>query len=54
MITTVKTAVKLPHSEVEANETQGARGTDDAYTEALPKDLKLHNKSCIYSEEMKY
>lgn len=52
MITTVKTAVKFAHSEVEASNTQGARGTDDANTEALREDLKLHNKSRMYCEEM--
>lgn len=53
MITTVKTAVKLAHSAADASNTQAARRTNYANTEAAPENLKLHNKRRIYFQGMK-
>lgn len=53
MITTVKTAVKLAHSAADASNTQAARRTNDANTEAAPENPNLHNKRRIYCEGMK-
>lgn len=53
MITTVKTAVKLAHSAADASNTQVARRTNDANTEAAPENPNVHNKRRIYCEGMK-
>lgn len=53
MIITVKTAVKLANSAAEASNTQAARRTNYANTEAAPENPNLHNKRRLYCEGMK-